>query len=89
MIPARAAVRPEVASTSTLIPFVRMPTARAAFSFDPVARIHAPTGVNDTTSWAAITTTSATMTKTGIPPIVPAIPEKPNGREGLTASGLM
>ena len=89
MIPAIAAVSPDVASASTLIPWVLTPTARAAFSFDPVARIQAPSGVNDTTTWARITTTKATMISTGTPPTVPAIPEKPNGRDGLTASGLM
>ncbi len=89
MIPASAAMRPEAASANTLIAFVRTPTARTALSLDPGALIQAPRGVKETMTCALTTTARLTMIRTGTPPIVPAIAEKPNGRDGLTASGLM
>ena len=48
MIPAIAAVRADVASASTVKFTVGSHADRAAaFSFDPVARIQAPSGVSD------------------------------------------
>ena len=66
-----------------------MPTERAAFSLEPEALIQLPSGVIDISNCPAITAARAMTINTGTPPILSAMPAKPKGRGGSTASGLM